>query len=292
MQGMIVPTKQPIVVAVSGGVDSVALLDMLARSNQPLIVGHINHGIRDDSDDDEEFVKKLAASYGVPFVATRLKLGMDASEDAARQARYRWLDQVRESHGAEAVATAHHQDDVLETMVINIVRGTGWRGLCSLRETENRQRPLLGLSKAEIIDYALEHNLDWREDSTNESFKYLRNRIRSVVIPRLATGERHKLLELYDSQCILREKIDTELTGLLRYFVADGAISRHVLIMIEDGLATELLRSWLGESLEQARLRDLLLFAKTARAGAKWSLDGRRFIVAKQQALIVSPPRD
>lgn len=286
-------TSSPLVVAVSGGVDSVVMLDVLAKSKlRPLVVAHVDHGIRPDSSEDAAFVAQQAKHYGLQFVSTKLQLSADASEDVARRARYAWLETVRAAHQASAIATAHHEDDILETIAINIVRGTGWRGLCSLRETTMRHRPLLSHSKAWIIDYALTHGLEWREDSTNDSLKYLRNRIRYAVTPRLGPETRQQLLNLYNSQLILREKIDNELTSLRSQYVIEGAIERYALVMIEDELAIELLRGWLGESLEQVRFRDLLLFAKTARAGAKWSLDGRRFVVAKQRTLIVELPRD
>lgn len=292
MQGMI-EGDRTLILAVSGGVDSVVMLDKLATSwRGRLVVAHVNHGIRVDSDEDEVFVASLAKKYGLEFTSTRLNLGPGTSEDAARRARFAWLDEVRVRHAASAIATAHHSDDVLETIVINLTRGTGWRGLCSLRETEHRHRPLLALSKAEIVAYAIERSLEWREDSTNESLQYLRNRIRNIVIPRLDAGARGRLLDLYRSQLTLRDEVDAELATLQGSYVADGMIDRHVLTMVDEAVAIELLRAWLCEPLEMTRFRDLLFFAKTARPGAKWSLDGTRFVLAKYRGLIVSPSRD
>lgn len=287
MQGMITEEHEPYIVAVSGGVDSVVLLDMLMTQQVPLIVAHVNHGIRDDSHEDEAFVRRLADDYGVECVATRLALDASASEETARHARYAWLESMRVKHGACAIVTAHHEDDVLETICINLTRGTGWRGLCSLRETTHRKRPLLGWSKAQIINYALDRDLAWREDSTNESPRYLRNRIRSMGIQRLSVAERRKLRDLYDSQVILRANIDTEAMRLCQLFCEDSRLSRYPVIMSSDEVGMELLRTWLGESLEQARLRNLLLFTKTARNGAKWSLDKRRFVQTTSNQLIV-----
>lgn len=292
MQGM---TSEPetLIVAVSGGIDSVVMLDRLVKEDsRHLIVAHVDHGIREDSGEDRAFVESLARNYGLEFVATELHLDPDVSEDGARQARYAWLEKVRDQYGATKVATAHHQDDVLETIVINIVRGTGWRGLCSLRESARRHRPLLELSKVEIIEYAVSHGLEWREDSTNESVRYLRNRIRNFVIPRLSPERRVRFIELYGSQVALRRDITRELEGLYPKLVGEEGVDRHMLIMTEENVAIELIRTWLGESLEHSRFRDLLLFAKTARPGAKWSLDGQRFVLAKPRTLIVSPSRD
>lgn len=293
MQGMTTGETETLIVAVSGGVDSVVMLHKLATSDKRrLVVAHVDHGIRDDSAEDETFVGKLADTYGLEFVSTKLRLGPKSSEERARHARFTWLETVREQYGAEAIATAHHQDDILETIIINLTRGTGWRGLCSLRETPRRSRPLLGLSKAEIVEYALAHDLEWREDSTNESLRYMRNRIRHLVVPRLSPDDRRRLLDLYASQLKLRREIDSELQRLGERFITAGGIDRHALIMADESVATELLYRWLGEPLERSRFRDLLLFAKTARAGSKWSLDGQRFVLANVRALIVSPSRD
>lgn len=286
-----VETK-PLIVAVSGGVDSVVLLDILAAKHVPMIVAHVDHGVRSDSHRDERFVRDVAAHYGVPFVSTSLRLGASASEEVARTARYAWFDTLRHEYDSPAVVTAHHQDDVLETMVINMVRGTGWRGLCSLRDTTERRRPLLAMSKAEIVEYAHRHGLSWREDSTNETLHYLRNRIRHQVLPRLSAVQRRQFIELNQAQCELRLDIDHEAHALYQLYSEGAALIRYPLIMCDETVAYEVLRVWLGESLEKSRLRDLLVFAKTAQKGAKWSLDGRRFVMADSTRLIVLAPRD
>jgi tRNA(Ile)-lysidine synthetase-like protein len=283
----------PLVVAVSGGIDSVVLLHLLVtHADRPLIVAHIDHGIRSDSREDEHFVSDIAAQYDVPFVSTRLELGASASEETARNARYEWLENVRREYDAGAIATAHHEDDVFETILINLERGTGWRGLCSLRQTKTRVRPLLGHSKAWIVDYALTHALEWRDDSTNESMRYLRNRIRHGVLPGLDSDTRQRLRHLYGAQCLLREEIADEVGQVNTAMTEHGSLLRYPLIMVEDRVAIELLRNWLDRSLEKNRFLDLLLFSKTARPGAKWSLDGGRFVVASKRSLIVESPRD
>ena len=174
------------VVAVSGGVDSVVLLDMLVSkqpsniyqlptTNYQLIVAHFDHGIRDDSNQDAIFVAKLAKKYGLPYVEKRVDLGVNASEEKARDERYDFLRSVAKQHDAKLV-TAHHADDVIESIAINLSRGTGWRGLAVI--DSDVIRPLTDMNKSEILSYARNHNLKWREDSTNSTNVYLRNRIR------------------------------------------------------------------------------------------------------------------
>src|SRR4051794_16456164 len=121
------------VVAVSGGVDSVGLLDLLRMDpGVKLTVSHFDHGIRDDSHLDRAHVQALARRYQLPFVYDKGALGPGASEAEARTARYQFLDNVKTKTGAHAIVTAHHQDDVLETAIINLLRGTGRKGLSSL----------------------------------------------------------------------------------------------------------------------------------------------------------------
>ncbi|HEX6258362.1 MAG TPA: tRNA lysidine(34) synthetase TilS, partial [Candidatus Saccharimonadales bacterium] len=122
------------VVAVSGGVDSIVLLDMLAgQAGLELIVAHFDHGIRQDSTEDAEFVRAAAQRYSLPFELGQATLGPGASEEAARTARYSFLRSIAKKYQARIV-TAHHADDVIETIAINVARGTGWRGLVSLRD--------------------------------------------------------------------------------------------------------------------------------------------------------------
>ena len=172
------------VVAVSGGVDSMVLLDLL--KDQPhlkLIVAHYDHGIRPDSAKDRQLVQDVAAAYHLPMVFENGKLGSTASEATARQARYEFLERTRQTHSARAILTAHHQDDVLETAIINLIRGTGRRGLTALSSQPLIIRPLLHVSKADIRAYAEKQQLKWHEDSTNQDEKYLRNYIRRNWLP-------------------------------------------------------------------------------------------------------------
>jgi tRNA(Ile)-lysidine synthetase-like protein len=183
------------VVAVSGGVDSVVLLHKLVQDGSArLVVAHFDHGIRPDSAEDASFVAGLAELYGLPFESSRAELGASASEDTARQARYAFLQNIRKKHQADAIITAHHQDDLIETAAINTLRGTHRKGLVSLRSSPNLQRPLLNTSKSEIYAYAVKHRLEWREDNTNRSDRYLRNRIRFKINKSLDSARKKALV--------------------------------------------------------------------------------------------------
>lgn len=225
------------VVAVSGGVDSVVLLHMLVneRSNDTLIVAHFDHGIRKESADDEAFVRQLADHYKLPFESKREDLGANASEELARDRRYAFLRTVAKKHHA-MIVTAHHADDIVETIAINLTRGTGWRGLAVLNSADI-ERPLLGYRKSDLIEYAKQHQLDWREDVTNQDMKYLRNNLRQKLA--LLDTDSHRSLLLYrDRQRFLRRMVDNEIDRL----VGASPYSRHLFIAVPDAVATELLR--------------------------------------------------
>src|SRR5882672_395858 len=175
------------VVAVSGGVDSMVLLDLVSQLPVlSLVVAHFDHGVRPDSIEDRQLVEQTAKTYGLPFVYDTAALGPSASEDAARRARYAFLHKVRTEQGAQGIILAHHQGDVVETMLLNLIRGTARRGLSSLQSTSELVRPLLNNTKSELQQYAEQQGVAWREDSTNTDPKYLRNYLRQHIIPKLS----------------------------------------------------------------------------------------------------------
>lgn len=250
--------KSTYVVAVSGGVDSIALLDMLSKTtDHEIIVAHFDHGIRVDSAEDAAFVGALAAKYGLPFESRREELGPDASEEKARNRRYEFLRAVAKKHDARIV-TAHHADDVVETVAINFHRGTGWRGLAVL--DSDILRPLLLLSKADLIEYAQQRNLAWREDSTNASDAYLRNRLRHstrVLDPEV----KRELLALRSQQIESKRLIEQAVAEL----VGDGpAYSRYFFTHIPVVVAIECLRAITKGRLTRPQLERALLSIKTA----------------------------
>jgi tRNA(Ile)-lysidine synthase len=265
-------SQKPLLVAVSGGVDSIVLLDKLYRSGRrDLIIAHVDHGIRKDSASDAQFVKNIAERLGLSFELTTLRLGSHASEDTARQARYDFLRKMAHKHRA-TIVTAHHADDVVETVAINLTRGTGWRGVAVLGAPDI-MRPLTGLFKSEIIDYAQTHSLEWREDSTNQTDRYLRNRIRTRC-QTLTKDEKLQLLALWATQKYNAEQIDLEVQML----VTDR---RHFYIMTNDNVAIEVLRGFLLQHsvrLTTPQLRRALHAIKAARPKTRFALDEQKYL--------------
>lgn len=253
------------IVAVSGGVDSVSLLHMLHQvGGHQIVVAHFDHGIRPESAEDAMFVEDLADRYGYEFEMARVQLGPDASEDLARQQRYKFLRQVAEKHGGKIV-TAHHGDDVVETVAINLKRGTGWRGLAT-HGSEDIVRPLLKYTKAELLAYAKRHNLEWHEDSTNHDEAYLRNRLRKRA-QKLSADEKRQILALRDHQLEAKRLIELEVKQL----IGEGpSYLRYFFTHIPKKVAVECLRGATHGRLTRPQLERALLMVKTAQPGVRY----------------------
>lgn len=197
-EGMTSPGMR-VVVAVSGGADSVCLLHILASLREDLgiglVVAHLNHGFRGvESEGDAAFVSELAASLHIPAVmehqdvpALRLRRHLSAQQ-AAREARHGFLRQVMIEQGAERIALGHTRDDRVETVLGNVLRGTGLEGLAAMPPIDLPLiRPLCEISRAETHDYCQQHGLGFRVDSSNADLHYRRNRMRAELLPFLRT---------------------------------------------------------------------------------------------------------
>lgn len=250
-------------IAVSGGVDSVVLLDMLAKKHENILVAHFDHGIREDSKEDAIFVRQLAVKYGVKFFTKREELGANASEEKARRARYKFLRELSEKQNA-TIVTAHHLDDVAETIIINMVRGTGWRGLAVLN-AEDIYRPLINFKKQEIINYAKQNNLKWREDSTNSLNVYMRNIVRHKID--LNNEQKNELQILHQEQIRLAEEIKSEVTSLLKSIKNDNKISRYFINSIDQASAYEIIRELTKGELTPNQIDSVINAIKTQRNG-------------------------
>ena len=185
--------KRLVLVGLSGGADSVALLGVLVRLGYPCRALHCNFHLRGaESDRDEAFARQFADSLGVPFVKVDFDtrgyaaIHQESIEMAARSLRYRWFEEQRQAFNAEAIAVAHHRDDSVETLLMNLLRGSGIRGLGGIRPRNGQVvRPLLAVSRAEIEEWLQTQGWDYVTDSSNLSDAYTRNFIRLRVLPLL-----------------------------------------------------------------------------------------------------------
>ncbi|CAG4992076.1 tRNA(Ile)-lysidine synthase [Dyadobacter sp. CECT 9275] len=184
-------TEVSTLLTVSGGVDSMAMMHLFHKAGLPAAVAHCNFGLRGvESDEDEALVRETADIYGFKFYVTRFETKKYAdqfsvsTQMAARDLRYTWFEKIRKENHYHWVATAHHLNDSIETALLNLSRGTGisgFRGVPVINHTI--VRPLLYASRDEILAYAMQEGINWREDCSNESLDYQRNVIRHKVIP-------------------------------------------------------------------------------------------------------------
>ena len=189
---------KPVLVAISGGADSVALLDVLHRAGYSCVAAHCNFHLRgEESNRDEAFVRELCRQWNVPLEVRSFETKEYAQaqhvsiEVAARELRYRWFEQTAQQHGCQAVAVAHHQNDQAETLLMNLRRGTGLRGLCGMRPVSTNPmapegvpvvRPLLCTTRDYIEHYLRDkRQLQWVTDSTNNDTRITRNAIRAQM---------------------------------------------------------------------------------------------------------------
>lgn len=178
-------------VAISGGVDSVVLAYILYHNKFSITLLHCNFNLRNSaSDGDQAFVENLAQNWNIPFLTidfdtkSYAKKNKTSIQISARELRYDWFTKMANQHNLNTVVTAHHADDNLETILINLSRGTGLEGLTGIPQINGLySRPLLPFSKEQILSFAKENNLEWREDISNADTKYVRNKIRHQMIP-------------------------------------------------------------------------------------------------------------
>lgn len=204
-----------ILIACSGGLDSVVLSRLFKELNYDISLAHCNFSLRGkESDEDENFVILLADKLSIPifnkkFNTKAYKIKHKLSiQVAARQLRYQWFAEVCAEHSFDYLATAHHLDDDLETFLINLSRGTGLKGLIGIPLINDKIiRPFLNFPRADILQYAKENNCPWREDSSNQTSDYLRNKLRIEVIPRLKEVDHNLLNGFHQTQKYLNDSM-------------------------------------------------------------------------------------
>ena len=182
---------EKVVLALSGGIDSMILADLLLKAKMQFVAAHCNFHLRgEESDGDERFVREFAEKNGIQCFVKHFDTEQYAAEQgasiemAARDLRYAWFEELRQQLGYEKIAVAHHADDQAETFFINLLRGAGLNGLKGMRPQNGAIiRPLLWVSREEIHQYAIVNQIRWREDHTNAESVYLRNKIRNQLMP-------------------------------------------------------------------------------------------------------------
>ncbi|MBV8083914.1 MAG: tRNA lysidine(34) synthetase TilS, partial [Chloroflexi bacterium] len=221
------------VVAVSGGADSVALLLALHELAAPLVVAHLDHGLRVESAADASFVQALADRVGLECVVERRDVGAYRRdrrlgvEAAAREVRHAFLRQVAAGHGASAIFLAHTADDHVETFLLRLIRGAGVAGLSGMRPKDGLLcRPMLGVWRREVEAFVRERGQEWCEDASNRDRRFLRNRVRHELLPLLESmnpGVRQVLLRTAATMADRQQEVEAEV--LRRYGLGAGQIA-------------------------------------------------------------------
>ncbi len=207
--------EKKILIACSGGLDSVVLTRLLKNLQFNISLAHCNFSLRGlESDGDKEFVMKLADKLSIPIFTKIFDTKTYASKNkistqmAARDLRYEWFDELINNYNFDYLLTAHHLDDDLETFLINLSRGTGLRGLTGIPENNEKIiRPLLNFTRQDLLKYAQKETINWREDSSNSKADYLRNKLRLEVIPKLKETDVSLLKNFQQTQKHLKESL-------------------------------------------------------------------------------------
>jgi tRNA(Ile)-lysidine synthase len=308
-------------VACSGGVDSTVLLhalDRLApRHGLALSLGHVHHGLRGaEADADLAAVERLADKHGVPFAATRLAPGSLAApgapsrmrptvQEAARTARYHALREQAERLGAERIATAHHRDDQAETVLLRLFRGAGADALGGIPERSADGwivRPLLGVGRSEIVAYARAMGLAWREDGSNASRSYARNRLRHDWMPGLEAAFNPRLSRALadlaeaarrDAEWIARA-VEEECRRWTRREDESTWIAAEPWPALPEALARRMVRTLLreqggGRDVTRRHLLRALTFLRSARPGTGIELPGNLRLVRTSEGFRLGP---
>lgn len=256
-----------------------ALLAMYAHAD--IVVAHIDHGTRKSSAEDADFVRRKCQELGMKFYETKLELGEGVSEELARKKRYEFLKTIQEKEGG-TLCTAHHLDDVLESIAINLIRGTGWRGLTPFYDDE-LVRPFIisRMWKRNVLKFAGRHAVHYRQDPTNHETNYLRNRVREKMAE-LDEATRVDIINLFEKQNELRGKIEKLVTELAKQTVVGKNFHKKELFLTADERVTlEVLREiclMRGYSLTRKQLADFLSAIKTYAPHKKFNLPKNHFV--------------
>ncbi len=292
----------PVLVAVSGGADSVALLHLLHELGYHVIALHCNFHLRgEESDRDQRFVETLCERFHIALHTVHFNTREYAAthkqsiEMAARELRYDWFRAQQERLGAQAIAVGHHLDDQAETLLLNLLRGTGIRGMAAMHPRQgNIIRPLLGVNRSEIERYLAEHHLDFITDSSNLEADVLRNRIRLQVMPLLC--------ELQPAASRTLARAAEHIGQALPYYIKGVEESMEQTGFMADRLRTDtflqsgspilLLHEWLSpHGFNAAQVQDIHRHLD-GQTGKMWESHTHRLLLDRQQLLLTEKESD
>lgn len=295
------PPGARVLCAVSGGADSVCLLHLLAKMPEITVVGaHYNHRLRgEESDRDEDFVRRLCARLGVKFIRGEGDVSAFAREnglgceEAARRLRYEFLESAARAENCGRIATAHNANDNAETVLLNLARGAGLRGLCGIPPVRGMiVRPLLGTTREEIEEYLRENGLSHVEDSTNAADDYSRNRLRHQVTPVLREINSGAVMNIFRTTESLRRD-EEYLASCAREFIdknlENGSLPVFELMREPYPVRMRIFRQLCGPSLAEGHAQAIHMLCCSRAVSAETDVPGMR-VVKERGRLYFSPP--
>lgn len=297
-----------VLAALSGGADSAALLYVLCKLSKQygfaVYAAHVNHGLRGEAADaDEEFSRLLSKSLGVECFVLRADVRAEAErrgmseELAGRCVRYEFFDRLMAEHGIDKVATAHHKNDNAETILMNLMRGTGLKGLCGIPyERGNIIRPLLDVTRAEIEEYCAENSISYVTDRTNLETVYTRNRVRHILIPEIEKDFNAAFVDTVTNNARLlsaeEDYMESEARKAYCEAVADGAADVEKLCKLHAAVALRVIRKMTADicgndDIASAVIESVFELAKRNKAGSRLDIARGAYAVIEYGKLII-----
>jgi tRNA(Ile)-lysidine synthase len=294
----------PVLLACSGGRDSMALAHLLLQSNIEFGIAHCNFQLRSkESDDDEQFVAQFAKANHVPFFAVRFDTSQVMEEtkkgiqETARTLRYEWLEATRKDKGFGLLITAHHANDNAETLLINLCKGTGIAGIHGIKEMNgNIIRPLLFATREYINEYVIANQVAYREDSSNNSEKYLRNEVRHHILPPIEKAFPNAIHQINDSilrfaqsELVFRKEMDRQIRKLVQQRGEDVYVPVLKLMKseVKETLCYELFSKY---GFSSSQMPSILILAN-AESG-KYVENSSYKIIKDRSFLIITPKKE
>ncbi len=307
----LLPPRSRLLLAVSGGVDSVVLLDLLDQLNDyynwQIAVAHLDHKVRSDSTEDASLVAQLADERGYKFYLGQLS-GSETREAALRKARYNFLESIRDGGNYDYIVTAHHADDRLETSIFNAIRGADRLGLTALQPARGKVlRPLLPFDKAGIITYAGLRNLPYREDSTNSDLRFSRNFVRHELMPQGSLNYRNfrsKYATSLDTLDSLNARINSQLDQLVDILCTKQGITTYEVDLEKWQQLSKTIKPYVleyifkllrpGVELSQSNIEQAVHFFDVSKVGVSTHLSTGLHLIRDYASVIITltAPRD
>ena len=254
-----IPNNSSVIIATSGGPDSMVLLTLLLavkkEKNLKLVCAHVNHKLRKESDDEAEMVKKYCEKENIIFEYMIIDKYKGNTENYARAKRYEFFDKLIKKYSSPYLLTAHHGDDLTETIMMRLIRGSSLKGYAGFSEITEKNgykiyRPLITKTKAELLNYAKENNIPYAIDQTNESDNYTRNRIRKYILPTLKKENKNvhlKFLEFSKTISETEEYFEKVLTKKIEKIYQDNKLNVEIFLTEEPLIQKKLIHNILND---------------------------------------------